>query len=273
MRTILFLSLFCLSAHAEIIRLSLATNEATPGYTRHEYGEEQEAFIKDEAFISDTDIESAIPSPTRPDSVDISLTPEGTEKMIAATTPMRPGIGRIAIMVDGKVLSVPVVQSVPLGKNFVINGLNDESEPTKLAARLTGKTEKEIEQAVADAKKRSLRKLPESTHLNFKESDPEANKENENIITRLESTKITLKPGKEAPSKFDYEQMAMALHGLATSFPDSPGISSECDLITLLSVRIPDLDALVKKPGDKKIPLSKLETILKPYVDGEKSLD
>jgi|TARA_B110000037_G_scaffold222718_1_gene299102 hypothetical protein len=42
--------------------------------------------------------------------------------MIAATKPIAGGIDRIAIMVDGKFLSAPVVQSVPLGKNFVISG-------------------------------------------------------------------------------------------------------------------------------------------------------
>jgi hypothetical protein len=45
-------------------------------------------------------------------------------------------IDRIAIVLDGVVQSAPVVQSVPLGKNFVINGLDEPGETKKLANAL-----------------------------------------------------------------------------------------------------------------------------------------
>jgi len=56
--------------------------------------------------------------------------------MIALTTKMRPGIDRIAIVLDGEVISAPVVQQTPLGKHFMISGLDEPGEPQALAIAL-----------------------------------------------------------------------------------------------------------------------------------------
>lgn len=162
MKTALLILIFASAARAEIIRLSLVVPEKGAGISRFEikHDDEVEAvFVQDKAFVTEADIANATPSLSRQDSVDVTLSPGGTEKMIAATSPMRPAIDRIAIIVDGEILSAPVVQSVPLGKNFVITGLNGENEPATLAARLTGKSAKEIEKALTEKKKR-LKNLP-----------------------------------------------------------------------------------------------------------------
>ena len=88
------------------------------------------------AALGGSDIVNAVPSPARMDAVDITLNGDGTDKMIALTQNMRPNIDRIAIVLDGVVQSAPVVQSVPLGKNFVINGLDEPGETKKLANAL-----------------------------------------------------------------------------------------------------------------------------------------
>lgn len=133
-----------LAAHAGIIRLSSVVEKEGQGITRHQLGvgeNTQILFVEDKAIITEADVANATPSLTRKDAVDVTLSKEGTEKMIAATKIMRPGIDRIAIIVDGKVLSAPVLQSVPLGKNFEINGLYEENEARNLADRLSGKIE------------------------------------------------------------------------------------------------------------------------------------
>ncbi len=86
--------------------------------------------------LGGSDIAAANPSPSRSDAVDITLNGGGTDKMIALTQNMRPGIDRIAIVLDGVVISAPVVQSVPLGKQFVINGLEEAGETKELANAL-----------------------------------------------------------------------------------------------------------------------------------------
>ena len=122
----------------------LAGDEIVPGYRAYEVTQDDEdgnefttpILLNRRSALGGSDIVFATPSQSRGDSVDITLNGDGTDKMIALTQNMRPGIDRIAIVLDGVVLSAPVVQSVPLGKNFVVNGLDDPGEPKKLANAL-----------------------------------------------------------------------------------------------------------------------------------------
>jgi SecD/SecF fusion protein len=65
----------------------------------------------------------------------VELNPEGANKMFDLTSKMRPGVDRLAIVLDGKVLSAPVVQS-SLGANFEISGMKDANEAKNIAAAL-----------------------------------------------------------------------------------------------------------------------------------------
>lgn len=147
---------------AEILRLAKVVEKPSKGVTEMEFsrGDETETlFVEDKAIISEMDIALATPSLQTDQAVDITLTPGGTEKMITATTPMRPGIDRIAIILNGKVKSAPTIQSVPLGKYFVINGLTHEDEPKRLAGLLSGKAIEQIDQETKELEER-LKKLP-----------------------------------------------------------------------------------------------------------------
>ena len=122
----------------------LGGDEIIPGYRAYELTQDDEdgkkfttpILLNRRPALGGSDIVFATPSPSNADSVDITLNSEGTDKMIALTKNMRPGIDRIAIVLDGVVLSAPVVQSVPLGKNFVVNGLSEAGEAKKLANAL-----------------------------------------------------------------------------------------------------------------------------------------
>jgi SecD/SecF fusion protein len=91
--------------------------------------------------IGSSDIELAMPSPQQENAVNISLNRQGADKMIAFTKGMRPGLDRIAILIDGKVISAPVVNQVPLGKQFIIEGLSQPGEPQELADSLNSPLE------------------------------------------------------------------------------------------------------------------------------------
>jgi SecD/SecF fusion protein len=86
--------------------------------------------------LGGADIARAFPSPERFDAVGVTLNAAGTKKMINLTSAMHPGKDRIAIVLDGEVISAPVVESVPLGKDFSISGLDDKGEVEKLANAL-----------------------------------------------------------------------------------------------------------------------------------------
>jgi SecD/SecF fusion protein len=119
-------------------------DEIVPGYRAYELTQKDEdgnefttpILLNRRAALGGSDIVNAVPSPTALDAVDIVLDGPGTDKMIALTKNMRPEIDRIAIVLDGVVQSAPVVQSVPLGKYFVINGLDEAGETKKLANAL-----------------------------------------------------------------------------------------------------------------------------------------
>ena len=86
--------------------------------------------------VQGNNIVRATPDPMGGGRVDITLNGEGEDKMIALTSPMTEGRDKIAIVLDGKCISAPVVQQVPLGKQFQITGLNAEGEAVSLAKNL-----------------------------------------------------------------------------------------------------------------------------------------
>ncbi len=121
-----------------------AGDEIVPGYRAYKLtnkdqdGNEitSDILLNRRVAVGGNHINRANPSPQRTDAVDITLNGEGTDRMIALTQNMRPGFDRIAIVLDGVVISAPVVQSVPLGRNFIVSGLNDPGEPQNLARAL-----------------------------------------------------------------------------------------------------------------------------------------
>jgi len=86
--------------------------------------------------LGGADISNAAPSSTAVGTVDITLNSAGEDKMIALTEHMTPKHDRIAIVLDNEVISAPVVESVPLGKRFVVNGLDKPGETQGLANAL-----------------------------------------------------------------------------------------------------------------------------------------
>jgi SecD/SecF fusion protein len=119
-------------------------SEIVPGYRAFkEKGKDQEGteysrpiLLNRKVALGGRDIALATPSPSRADAVSITLNNAGTDKMIALTTHMRKGVDRIAIVLDGEVISAPVVNETPLGKNFEVTGLNEPGEVQNLANAL-----------------------------------------------------------------------------------------------------------------------------------------
>lgn len=88
------------------------------------------------AALGGSDILSALPSQQQSDAVDIVLNAKGTDKMIALTQNMQAGADRIAVVLDDQVISAPVVNATPLGKRFLIEGMDEPGEAKELANAL-----------------------------------------------------------------------------------------------------------------------------------------
>ena len=130
--------------HKTLAARVLAGSEIVPGYRAFNHKSKDEEgkevlvpiLLSRRAALGGSDIALATPSPQQADAVAITLNGGGTDKMIALTKNMRPGVDRIAIVLDGEVISAPVVNQVPLGKQFVIEGLREPGEVQSLANSL-----------------------------------------------------------------------------------------------------------------------------------------
>ena len=119
-------------------------SEIVPGYKalllkgKTEEGQEytQPILLSRRTALGGSDVASAYPSPTRQDAVAVTLNGAGADKMIELTKDMRPGVDRIAIVLDGEVINAPVVNDTPLGKNFEVSGLHEPGEPKALSDAL-----------------------------------------------------------------------------------------------------------------------------------------
>jgi len=119
-------------------------SEIVPGYRAFLYKHKDEdgkefkrpILLNRRMALGGSDISMAVPSQHQGDAVDITLNGGGTDKMIALTKNMQKSADRIAIVLDGEVISAPTVNEVPLGKNFVIEGLREPGEVQSLANSL-----------------------------------------------------------------------------------------------------------------------------------------
>jgi SecD/SecF fusion protein len=132
----------------ESMRLGKAVfdgDEVVPGYRAYKHegttndGEPYTEYLllSTRPAITGADVANAWPTQNGA-SIDVAirLTGDGGDKMAALTGPMQPGQDRIAVLLDDEVITAPVVQSVPLGQNFVIQGQKNLEEASKLASQL-----------------------------------------------------------------------------------------------------------------------------------------
>lgn len=143
----------------------------TPG----EKGGEQVFFVNKKIEISDKDVESAQPSISPPSgTLDVKLSQDGGNKFIELTKHLRPGVDRLALIVEGKLVAAPVVQSVPLGAQFQISGLNDRSpaQLDELARKMSGRPAAGPD----EVKSMSLNDRPKFQYVPFTEEEYQARK-------------------------------------------------------------------------------------------------
>jgi preprotein translocase subunit SecD len=91
----------------------------------------EELTISDDIIVSKKHVEEAkvVETEENRTAVLVTLNEEGAKRLTEATKDGIPGSLRIIVLIDGKPVTAPVVQSVPLGKSFQIDaGTREESE-------------------------------------------------------------------------------------------------------------------------------------------------
>lgn len=129
--------------HPDSLELDREGKPVPEGYTpyvyefrdRHGKMHRERLFLKDEPVITETEVERAGVDPGTPGHLNITLNTPGGRAMKTATSAMRLGHDRLAVVVQGKVNSAPVVQAI-LSNTFVISGLDKANEAENLAELL-----------------------------------------------------------------------------------------------------------------------------------------
>ena len=98
---------------------------AEDGSSRYEYlvVQRPESATEDDLLVTEVEVERATIDEAREGCVDIELTLRGGEILKRLTSDMEHGSDRLAIMLNGSLVSAPVVHAA-LGCSFVITGLN-----------------------------------------------------------------------------------------------------------------------------------------------------
>lgn len=133
--------------HPDSLELDREGKPVPEGYTpyvyefrdRHGKMQRERLFLKDEPVITEAEVERAGVDPSRPEHLNITLNTPGGRAMKTATSAMRLGHDRLAVVVQGKVNSAPVVQAI-ISRAFEISGLDGENEAANLAELLNHRT-------------------------------------------------------------------------------------------------------------------------------------
>lgn len=103
----------------------------------------QKLFLTKRSQLSGRDIKSASVNHSMRGYVNVVLSDKGAQTMWKVTSAMEKGRDRLAIVLDGKVVSAPVVQS-NLSKSFQISGLNGPGEAEQLVKVLSNPLTNEL---------------------------------------------------------------------------------------------------------------------------------
>jgi hypothetical protein len=140
-----FLLMIAGFVHGDVLRISEVRSEAVEGTERmtlrfqHDGQVTEEVlFVLKEVVVSDADVAQAWVY--RGQAIGVKLKPEGARKMVQATRNMNPRQDRLAVIVDGKLVSAPRVLEPPLRASFQIDMDDlDERALEELARRIAGR--------------------------------------------------------------------------------------------------------------------------------------
>ncbi len=104
----------------------------------------EELFLSKRVEVKGKHVKRAVPSAARAGVIEVTLSAEGGNRMINLTKDMQKGKDRLAIVLDGEVMSAPVVQST-LASNFIIEGIDSDQERRELCAALMNPLENPVE--------------------------------------------------------------------------------------------------------------------------------
>jgi hypothetical protein len=127
-------------ARSDTFRIAEVKTQEDSQTERLAYGKDEVIFVNKASVLTIDDIENATPSSHQEHTISVKLKPDGAKKLRTTTERMQPGVGRLAIIVNGQIKSAPVIQQA-LGGNFEVSGFDelDARGLENLARRMSGR--------------------------------------------------------------------------------------------------------------------------------------
>lgn len=137
-----------LPVHPQNNELVAAGQEFVPGYKLYEYSSTndegkthtEKLFLSKRVTLTGNDVSNAQPDGVRGGIVHVTLSGKGGDKMTRLTKEMTHGRDRLAVVLDGRVVTAPTVQST-LSKQFEISGMNGPGEADNVSKVLNNPLE------------------------------------------------------------------------------------------------------------------------------------
>ena len=261
---------------ADTLRLSEVVDKAGDGVEQMTLrgGEREEIiFVKKQAVVRDADVKQAWANVPEEGQINVTLKDEGARKLEEVTAKMRHGQDRLAIIVDGKLVSAPVVQAV-LGASFLISGLEgmDAGELDRVARKMTGAPPLAAGEAPPKPPVPPQAKAgPRTLKAVFPEVDREA--EGGNTVAWIE--RISFPEPEQAVNAQDLADLVSMTTMLSTILGKEmveATLDADCDFVKMLSRHFGEVAELRRKKVDGRIKVRFLKEALSPYVIGKKIL-
>lgn len=137
-----------LPVHPQNNELVAAGQEFVPGYKLYEYifkdddgkSHTEKLFLSKRVTLTGNDVSNAQPDGVRGGIVHVTLSGKGGDKMSLLTKQMTHKKDRLAVVLDGRVVTAPVVNST-LSKQFEISGMNGPGEADNVSKVLNNPLE------------------------------------------------------------------------------------------------------------------------------------
>ncbi len=137
-----------LPVHPNNAELIASGQEFVPGYKLYEYNSKddegvsrtEKLFLSKRESLTGNDVSFAQPDATKGGIVNVNLSNKGGQKMIRLTQNMQKGHDRLAVVLDGRVVTAPTVQDT-LSSNFQISGMDAPGEAESIARVLNNPLE------------------------------------------------------------------------------------------------------------------------------------
>ena len=236
----------------------------------------QVVFVEKASLLSDADVKRAVPNYGLDNDFYVELTNDGAKKLKEATESMMYGRDRLAIVIEGRLISAPVVQT-HLGRDVVIPNLGNPREVDDLARKMSGRPPRPEGVEPPDPNPKSAdggkggSKEPPILPVFYPPMDPAA--DDFDPVAFIEGIKIADPKGNVNVRDLGglISTALLLTKASKDNSPTNPTIAANCDFMKALAHNFTDVTPLAESATNGRILVELLNSGMSPYINGDKS--